>query len=1761
VNDEHDVLRDRGIRLFRFLSQLKQLATVPIRDLSKYEKVLWFSGIPQDHGIHSIAESGDLEADAWLTITRPRLPERPPLPDALAPWVTAASLADFDGSPVLRSQASFEEASSGDEDSLEQSRGGLEWRELGDHPEVEELWRSYLPRWESWSRERQELLPISSTYKDLFEMSQLSQSLGEQFELLVGFGLLVWHTTGASVRRHLVTARADLIFEPRTGNIELRPAAEGSQPRLEEEMLDPLLRPPRQLGDGIRTILEEFGDNDVWDRAQLGPQLASWVHTTSNEGVYLDVDEPPAEKSSPQVAFAPALILRQRTEAPWIDMFAKIVEALETGEGELPVGIRQLVDIIDSGESSADSDGAALDSETYFPLPTNEEQAAIVERVSRSSGVVVQGPPGTGKSHTIANLVSHFLATGQRVLITSHTARALEVVKGKLPSGISDLCVSVTGESRKTLSDLERSAGTIVGTRTTWNREQSVRREQDLRSRLDGRRRRKAGLESELRTIREEETYEHTEVPGGYGGTLAAIATRLAAENSRLGWISSKEASDTSQLSNEEAIELLDLLHETAHATDDAAAHAVLGYEQLPSAEAFSAAVRDEQAARNANEAAKEGAIPEIVNSLRRLSAESRGELVTQTRRLRLYRDELLARPETWVASAVADILNGKSLAWSGRARESRAALEVIDGAIPKATRVRITGVENLDRATIKRQTAVLREHLASGGKLRKHLRGAAQREAGALLENVRIDGGPLATDEDLKSVEAWIQLEDTFTRVEAVWLGDLTLAGPPVVKRDQLDQENRTLEEVLVLDEIALRLRRIWDETPGLPPPVLSDDWRLRGIERGLDSVEADESLKRSAQFFDTLEEVVDRLASSSPSSPFPQQVREAARIRAEESYTTLLYELAEAGRARSEVERRDGLLHRLELHLPTVAADLRATNSDVVWTSRLTNFTEAVDHLRASTWLRAKWSKGGDSTAVRELKSIEDDILATIGELAAELAWRACFDRMTTAEEQHLQAYALAMRKLGKGKGKYANRQRREARSHLDKCQSAIPAWVMPIYRVVETVPVRQDLFDVAIIDEASQSGVEALFLLFLARRIVVVGDDKQISPLDVGMHVADANRLREEFLEGIPHSDLLGPGISFFDQAVLRFGGRLSLREHFRCMPEIIAFSNSNFYSDRPLVPLRQFGANRLEPLKIVHTQDGYTEGGTGRQFNLPEAERLVDQVEKCVADPAYDDKTFGIISLVGDAQAKLISGMLLERIGPQEVLARRLVCGNAYAFQGDERDVMFLSMVSAPSVDRTLRAFTTLGYAQRFNVAASRAKDQMWLFHTATLNDLSPECFRHKLIRHFLTPAEEFDYPRGKDVTPDVLVAPFDSLFEQRVFIRLRDRGYRVIPQYELHGKRIDLVITGGAAKIAVECDGEDSHTAADREKDDARQRDLERAGMQFERIRESRFYLDPDDALADLYETLDKRNIRPSGFDEPDEAVRSDREVPDTASAWHRDLREGRSPSVVQPGSDDDAQPEAVSHALHVVTDEASDDPGEVSIHLESIPEISRGVPVSSVEDIAPSGSRALPTNSPSEVDSIVSTHLDADRRVLWPSKREWGLDLAQYDTWNVDKPLPDPRSASRRQNMESLEAVVRVEGPILAERAYRQVVRSAAGHRVTRVVAEALNRSSAELARTGRLTEERPSGSTGQADWILRLPGMPVAVLRVRGDRSFEEIPESEVVSLASQLLKRHSRLGDDDVKRAMLDIYDLKRLTTKVSSLLDHYLQLARWD
>jgi hypothetical protein len=159
--------------------------------------------------------------------------------------------------------------------------------------------------------------------------------------------------------------------------------------------------------------------------------------------------------------------------------------------------------------------------------------------------------------------------------------------------------------------------------------------------------------------------------------------------------------------------------------------------------------------------------------------------------------------------------------------------------------------------------------------------------------------------------------------------------------------------------------------------------------------------------------------------------------------------------------------------------------------------------------------------------------------------------------------------------------------ARQRMDECRHSVPAWIMPLYQVVQTVRVQKNAFDVVIVDEASQSSPIALLVRYIAEKTIIVGDEKQITPLYTGVELAQAHFLRKKYLYDIPFAEHMLPARenSLFSEAKLRFGNPIQLKEHFRCMPEIIEFSNILSYPNEPLIPLRQYGAVRLDPIRTI------------------------------------------------------------------------------------------------------------------------------------------------------------------------------------------------------------------------------------------------------------------------------------------------------------------------------------------------------------------------------------------------------------------------------------------------------------------------------------------------------------------------------------------------------------------------------------------------
>jgi len=184
-------------------------------------------------------------------------------------------------------------------------------------------------------------------------------------------------------------------------------------------------------------------------------------------------------------------------------------------------------------------------------------------------------------------------------------------------------------------------------------------------------------------------------------------------------------------------------------------------------------------------------------------------------------------------------------------------------------------------------------------------------------------------------------------------------------------------------------------------------------------------------------------------------------------------------------------------------------------------------------------------------------------------------------------------------------------------------------------------------------------------------------------------------------------------------------------------------------------------------------------------------------------------------------------------------------------------MFLSVVDSPPFDPPLpmrQEGPKKIFKKRFNVAASRARDQMWVVHSLNHEiDLKPGDYRRRLIEHSIDPdAWERELKKQLDKT--------ESLFEERVLKHLAAARYVVLPQYKVGGYRIDMIVVGGGKRLAVECDGERFHGPDKLQEDMDRQAILERLGWKFVRIRGTIFFRDEERAMLPVFQRLNELGI-------------------------------------------------------------------------------------------------------------------------------------------------------------------------------------------------------------------------------------------------------------------------------------------------------------
>ena len=445
---------------------------------------------------------------------------------------------------------------------------------------------------------------------------------------------------------------------------------------------------------------------------------------------------------------------------------------------------------------------------------------------------------------------------------------------------------------------------------------------------------------------------------------------------------------------------------------------------------------------------------------------------------------------------------------------------------------------------------------------------------------------------------------------------------------------------------------------------------------------------------------------------------------------------------------------------------------------------------------------------------------------------------------------------------------------------------------------------------IDEASQVAPEdALGVVARANQIVVVGDDKQLPPTNFFKMVNAGDEYEEEDSEQMIQPDRPTDFESILTLARTRGIAERMLAWHYRSKhPSLIALSNEECYAGRLLLPPSPFVQTSEFGLSLVRTERGHYDRG-GTRCDLVQAEAVAKAVAEHIRH--YPNKSLGVACLsvqqrdaVDDMIDKIGIRAEVETLTPKE---ERLFVKNLEAVQGDERDVIFISVGYgvAPNQSKPFLNFGPVsqeGGERRLNVLASRAREKCVVFSSITCADIPADSQARgtRMLRALLDFAET-----GKLGAGTLRGDGFESPFEEAVARTIREAGFLVHPQVGVKGFRIDLGVINppkpGEYILGVECDGAAYHSARSaRDRDRLRQEVLEGLGWRLHRIWSTDWFRNPQresDKLLAAIRDAKERAVGPKTEPIPDDNLPElDEQESAAEAAPHESIDETDMPS-------------------------------------------------------------------------------------------------------------------------------------------------------------------------------------------------------------------------------------------------------------------------
>ncbi|MDE0783267.1 MAG: AAA domain-containing protein [Planktomarina sp.] len=1512
-------VRDNLLGLLNYAREVHEIRGKVVSDYLKKPAVAFAlsSNDLLDHDNVSISSGLD---ENWVTIGRVERTNAPDCPELCAPFLSVKELNNPEREPVMSSHGhlicSIDAASDLVEAhlALKENITGITGNShevkimvsISDWTHLTSVFNNWLVKcWRPWAEFELTILKQIQLYKFFFEVRHALLHRSDEVELVLAQNFVFYKSEDDFiVRAPLIEHVVDMSLDENNSYSLLITPKEDSARIVTEPCSAAMLPGAGQIRQKLQEVLRLHEQNETsldapFDQHlsdSVGMSVATFLHPESKYDS--EISSCPHLPQVPIVSSIWMLALKPKSTQPYLDNIDNFIaqidstqlnanlsnvaiafgsqpndERVDEGEVHLDLNAQDLSDFgRDSSTQWAGSTASAIESggspenniPYFFPLPFNSEQKSILDLLDKSDAVAVQGPPGTGKSHTIANIVAHYMATGRRVLISAKTPAALAGVRSKLPETLSKLTISILDTDGAGKKQVEEAISFISSRVQSLNINDAKKQIGEIENEISAKKDRIAVIENSLFKHAE---YQLTKVQHKDDFfTPAELVKQIKDEPERdHSWFPDELQLTTDyapKFSDEDIRELFELRKSLGE-------YIIYVGQLLP----LPSALPDIPTVKQLHESLQQSQKIEA-SFLRGQLPEPAGAIKQFDKKINTVRDVFnqihRVRPHTKTELDWGSLIKnqfGQGVLESDRQQITNLLTDIGDW-FSSIEKLMIYSI-NIDVIDWRNKDVVRAVSNASSGQKPFGVGDIFKGVAKKSFEKIEIQGKKPSNVDEWKIILQFFILASNLQPMIARWTSLSVYIGFPKLPAGLTDlilflRDNKPILQSVHVSYIE------WSDALAVVKELYP--WGINHNKVDELAGEFDLLLDSMNQWYERGKLEDARSLSRSLSDlartghgPIFHQLRDLSAClgldddveKIGDSWRLILSELGSLNETMPNMVRLEQLADKVEAsRAPKWAKLLKSdpnTDENEKWAKYDWRFSW--DYWRAMGFITNLPSRNKISELVDEQSDLEVELSRVYNRLIELRALLGLRQNMTNSISSNLARFSAAFQRIGinitgvRSKGHY-----KEARDAMKGCYGAIPCWIIPEGRVAEQIPAELGAFDLVIIDEASQSDVTSIPVILRGKKLLVVGDDKQVSPSLAGIKEEKINQLMESWLSDHPLHRIFHPSNSLYDLVgVMSPGKKIMLQEHFRCVEAIINFCSKQFYSE-PLIPLRiPTALERLTPPLIdIWVKDGQRHLDT----NDREAEVIVEEIEAITNNEKYRNRSIGVISLIGHKQAAKISKMLFDRLGVETIKKYSIDCGDARFFQGQEKDIVFLSMVASPGA---ARAHTTLDARQRFNVAVSRARDRLVLVRSVGKEDLTGVGdLKAALLDHFERPVDVTDQDKQ-------LIDLCESGFERQVFQRLVAEGYRVIPQYSVGGYRIDLVVEGaGDRRIAIELDGDQYHGPNNYARDQIRQKRLERVGWKFWRCWASDWYLDSDACYNDLVVSLGVHSIEPIG---------------------------------------------------------------------------------------------------------------------------------------------------------------------------------------------------------------------------------------------------------------------------------------------------------